>query len=379
MNTMYTYTPQYEFAKGVVYAEFFDVATDNLVGFSKYVTDFSPSGSINDGAIEGGPGNMLIINIPDTSRLTFSAKTADSALNNMALTIGQEVTGNGVVETSKPVTATGATLTIANAVAPLGGLNGAIAYVISSSGADNASVMAGNGKAYKVNESGEITGFTAVSGNTYCVKYFVQNSSAQQLAVPALFAPKTVRAHFAVNVYRKEKGGDAMASSLWKIRHYYIPYYYFTGALADTINQTTPGTVDLSGTCQTFEEVQGGVCASNALPNYCYIVDEFVDGSSTAAVQGIYFIGTGGGISVAEGATANLVVKYDVNDSLVNISDMSEVTFSTAAEGTAKFNDDHSPVLSGVAAGPTTATVSVVNSVTGVTYTDSIAVTVTGA
>ena len=374
---MYSFNPQYEFSKGVVYFEAFDPATDDLVGFSKYVTDFSPSGSMNDGAVEGGPGNMLIINIPDTTRLAFTAKTADSALNNMALTIGQSLTGNGVVETSKPVIASGSTLTITGAVAPLGGQNGAVAYVIGSTGNDKDTVAANSGKAYKVGTDGTIQGFTAVAGNTYCVKYFVQNSSALQLSVPALFQPKVVRVHFAVNIYAKSGSGDAKSSSLYKIRHYYIPYYFFTGALSDTINQTTPGSVDLSGNCLTADEVGTDVCASNAMPNYCYIVDEFVSGTSTGAVEGIYFVGAGAGVSVANGETITLVAKYDVAGSLTNISDMSEVTFATAAGATAKFNDPHSPVLSGVAAGNTTATVTVTNSVTKATYTDTIPVTVT--
>lgn len=374
---MYSFNPQYEFSKGIVYFEAFDVATDDLVGFSKYVTDFSPAGSMNDGAVEGGPGNMLIINIPDTSRLTFTAKTADSALNNMALTIGQSLTGNGVVETSKPVVAGGAALTITGAVAPLGGQNGAVAYILGSTGNDKDTVAANSGKAYKVVSDGTIQGFTAVSGNTYCVKYFVQNSSALQLAVPALFQPKVVRAHFAVNIYAKNGGGDAKNSSLFKIRHYYIPYYFFTGALSDTINQTTPGSVDLSGNCLTADEVGTDVCASNAMPNYCYIVDEFVSGTSTGSVEGVYFVGAGAGVSVANGQTTELVAKYDVAGNLTNISDMSEVTFSTGAEETAKFNDPHSPVLTGVAAGTTTATVTVTNSISKVTYTDTIPVTVT--
>lgn len=374
---MYSFNPQYEFSKGIVYFEAFDVATDDLVGFSKYVTDFSPAGSMNDGAVEGGPGNMLIINIPDTSRLTFTAKTADSALNNMALTIGQSLTGNGVVETSKPVVANGAALTITSAVAPLGGQNGPVAYILGSTGNDKDTVAANSGKAYKVGSDGTIQGFTAVSGNTYCVKYFVQNSSALQLAVPALFQPKVVRVHFAVNIYAKNGGGDAKNSSLFKIRHYYIPYYFFTGALSDTINQTTPGSVDLSGNCLTADEVGTDVCASNAMPNYCYIVDEFVSGTSTGSVEGVYFVGAGAGVSVANGETTELVAKYDVAGNLTNISDMSEVTFSTGAEETAKFNDPHSPVLTGVAAGTTTATVTVTNSISKVTYTDTIPVTVT--
>ncbi len=377
---MYSFSPELLFTKGIAYAEFFDIGTDNLEGYSRYITDFSPNGSMNDGAVEGGPGNMLIMNIPDTARLSITAKTADSALNNMALTVGAEVKGNGTVETSAVLTATGTTLTgLTGAVAPPGGQNGAIAYVLSSTGTDKASVAAASGTAHAVSASGQIEGFTAVSGASYCVKYFVKNSSAEELTIPALFAPKVVRAHFAVYCYSKTTGKDVMASSLYKIRHYYIPYYFFTNPLVDSLGQTSTGSVDLSGNALTYDEaMELGVCASNGVASYGYIVDEYVgNNTSTAAVDGIYFIGAGSGVSVAKSSTIELLAKYSVNDNLTNISDMEQVTFSTAAAATAKFNDPHSPVLSGVAAGNTTATVTVTNSRTGVTYTDTIPVTVT--
>lgn len=369
------FNPKEIFTKGIVYAEFFDCATDNLVGFSRYVSDFAFNGSFNDGPVEGGPGNLLVMNIPDTSRLAITAKTTDDSLDNMALTIGQSLSGNGIVETSKPITAASTSLSIANAVAPYGGVNGAICYILSSSGADNSTVMANSGTAYKI-VNGTVSGFTAVSGNTYCVKYFTQVSSAMALTVNALFQPKVVRAHFAVNCYAKGTGG-ALTGSIFKIRHYYVPYYFFTNPLADTVNQTANGSVDLSGNCLTYEEVQGGVCSSNAIGNYCYIVDEFVDGSSTGEVKGIYFIGAGSGVSVAAAATEELVVKYDIADKLTNISDMSQVTFSSSDTTKAIFENTHQPVVKGVAAGSATLTASVTNSQTGVTYVDTIACTVT--
>lgn len=377
---MYTFSPEYEFTKGITYAEFFDPATDNLVGYSKYVTDFGLNGSTNSGDVEGGPGNMLIMCIPDTARLAITAKTADSALSNMALTVGADVHGNGVIETVKAVSAQGGVLSLPNAVAPLGGANGPVAYVLTSSGDDKAAVQAASGVAYPVVD-GEISGFAAQSGNTYCVKYFISNSSAMQLDIPALFAPKVVRAHFAVNVYAKKAGGDAMASSLYKIRHYYIPYYFFTAAMQDSVGQTTLGSVDLSGNCLTYEEaITSGMCATTGSQLYGFIVDELIGGdTSTASVDGIYFIGAGSGVSVAVNGTLQLAVKYSVNGTLTDISDISKVTFSTANQSVAKFNDEHTATLSGVSAGTTTAVATVTNSKSGVTYTDSIPVAVTAS
>lgn len=375
---MYTFSPEYLFTKGIAYAAFFDPATDNLLGYSQYVTDFGMNGTMNDGDIEGGLGNQLIMCIPDTSRLEITANTADAALNNMALAVGATVGGNGIIETVTGIVASGTSLALANAVAPYGGQNGAVAYVLTSSGNDKAAVEAASGTAYQV-VNGTIQGFTAVSGNTYCVKYFVRNSSAMELTIPALFAPKVVRAHFAVNCYAKSAGGDGLSGSLVKIRHYYFPYYFFTAGLQGSESQTTPGSVNLSGKALTYEEyLASGVCSDGNRQNYGFIVDEIVGGAtenSTAAVDGIYFIGLGDGLTGVVG-TGTLPVKYTVNGVLTDISDMSQVTFTTATDSIAEFADEHSNVITLKSVGNTTATASVTNSVTGVTYTDAVNITV---
>ncbi len=372
---MYTFKPQALFTKGIAYAEFFDPTTNDLLGYSPFVTDFGLNGRMNDGDVEGGIGNQLIISLPDTARLEVTATTADSALNNMALTIGAQLAGNGIIETMTAVVASGTTISIQNAVAPYGA-EYPVCYVLTSSGADKANVEAVSDSAYTIGENGVIEGFPAVSGNTYCVKFFTRNSSADELTIPALFQPAVVRAHFAVNVY-SQKGSDAMTGSLVKIRHYYFPRYQFNNPLQVTESQTTPGTTDLGGRCLTYQQAaEAGVCADNANA-YGFIVDEIVgDNTSTAKVQGIYFIGLGGGFEMAAGETMVLPVKYDVNGVLTDISDMSAVTFSSATPTVASFANTHSNVLTANAAGTSELTISVTNSVTSEIYFDKVTVTV---
>lgn len=372
----FTFHPEELFSKGIVYAEFFDPATDDLLGYSRYVADFSLAGAMNNGEVEAGPGNALVMMIPDSARLNITATTADSALNNMALAVGGTVSGNGTVETTIAVTAAGSALPLANAVSPLGGENGAVAYVLTSTGADRAEVEAQSGVAHAVTD-GAIQNFNAVEGNTYCVKYFYDNSSAQKLTVPSMFAAKVVRAHFAVNCYAKKTGGDVMSSSLFKIRHYIFPYYFFTNPMEDTLSQTATGTVNLSGTCLSYQEAASeGVCNVDTAGVYGYVVDEYVGGenSSTAAVDGIYFIGLGAGASVAVDESLELPIKYSVGGVLTTISDMSAVTFTSSAEAVATVDGNE---VTGVSAGTSVITASVTNSRTGTTYTDTITVTVT--
>ena len=368
------------FSKGIIHAEFFDPATDDLIGFSAYVSNFSVQGSMNNGEVAAGPGSMLVMCIPDTARLNITAQTADTDLNSLSLPVGGTVAGSGIIETVIGVAATGASISVSNAVAPYGGANGAIAYVLTSSGSDKAAVEAQSGVAHAVGLDGTIADFTATNGNTYCVKYFITNSSAEVLSIPALFAPKVVRAHFAVNLYAKEGGSDVMSSSIVGIRHYYFPYYFFTSTLNETASQTETGTVDLSGTCLTFEEaIASGNCASVGNQLYGYIVDEMIGAnSSTSKVDGLYFIGLGAGATVARTQTIALPIKYSVNGVLANISDMSQVTF-TSSDTTKATIPQHSNIATGVAAGNTTITATVTNSATNVTYTATCDLTVTAS
>lgn len=372
---MYTFKPQALFTKGIVYGEFFDVNSGDLLGFSPFVTDFGLNGSMNEGDIEGGLGNQLILSLPDTSRLEVTASTADSALNNMALTIGAQLAGNGVIETMTSITAAGTSLSLANAAAPYGSEE-ALCYVLTSSGSDKATVEANSGKAYVVS-AGTIQGFNAVSGNSYCVKYFIKNSSADELTIPALFQPAVVRAHFAVNVYA-QSGGDAMTGSLVKVRHYYFPRYQFNQALQVTESQTTPGTTNLGGRCLTYQQAldAGVVCTDNNFV-YGFIVDEIVGtDTSTAKVEGIYWIGLGDEHTMTQGDTETFPVKYAINGVLTDISDMSKVTFACSDQTIGEFASSHSNVFTASIPGTTTITCTVTNSATGITYSDAAIVKV---
>ena len=372
------------FAKGICSAEFFDIETDALLAYSPYVTDFEIKGSMNTGEVSGGPGNALILCIPDTARLSFTARTADSDLTKLSLTAGAEAAGCSVQELTRPVTAdTRGCLTLSGelTVPPGSCASAPIAYVTASGGSDRAAVQAESGRARGVAAESGLVDFEALPGVTYLVKYFVKSSGTAAFQIPALFAPKVVRAHFAVNLYARPAAGSGawesgsgqnqLQTAIVGRRHYYIPCYMFTAAYADGASQTETGSVDLSGMALTSESIDAN---GNLTLSYGTVTDEFFD-SATAGVDGLYFIGEGAGPCLTVGQKHTLTVKYSVGGRLTNAADPSELTFASSAPSTAQV--DAAGVITAKAAGSCAVTAEVTNSVTGVTYRDAVTVTVT--
>ena len=119
---------------------------------------------------------------------------------------------------------------------------------------------------------------------------------------------------------------------------------------------------------------------TNTSGYYGYIVDELIGtNTSTALVDGIYFIGLGAGASVVKDDSLTLPVMYSVNGVLAKISDMSQVTFESSDTAVADFSDPNENEVNGVAVGSAVLTCSVTNSKTNVTYTDTIPITVTAS
>ena len=118
----------------------------------------------------------------------------------------------------------------------------------------------------------------------------------------------------------------------------------------------------------------------DAAAAYGFIVDEIVGtNTSTAKVEGIYFIGLGTNYQMTVGESLTVPVKYAVNGSLTDISDLNQVTFTSATTAKANFANSHSNVLTAAATGTTVITCTVTNSVTGVTYSDTANITVVSA
>lgn len=335
------------YVKGTYEAKFFDIATNDLTYYSNKLQTDNIKSSINLGAINAGIGNPAVIQIPDTPNLTLEMTAADFSLEGRALQVGTNVFYNAVVPVGEVCAAeSGTTLTVGQTpVAPYGGCD--VVCTINTSG-----------KSYMINpETKEIQDFTAESGKSYCVHYYVENPSAKGMAVNTMFAPSVVRALLKLPVYTKDGVEDAMNGSLWGYLYITVPRLQFNGDVSTVGDQTNPATTVMNGTALSYDQactmgLQCGDTGSSSKLAYMVLVPI---GDNTQAVESLIVVG--GEINLTQGESATVPVKFVMPDGSQVQPNLSSLKYVVETPATASVSD--AGVIEGLQEGDTTLTISV--------------------
>lgn len=352
------------FVKGTYNAKFFNPSTGDMVYYSNKLQTDNITSSINLGAINASIGNPTVIQIPDTPKLDLNMTAADFSLEGRALQTGGTVFYNAVTPVDEVVSASGTTLTVSQIpVAPYGSCNiectindGAEAYLIDP-------------------DTKQIQNFTATDGTNYCVHYYVNNPSAQGLAVNTMFAPSVVRALLKLPVYTKEGTDDALSSSLWGYLYITIPRLQFSGDVSTVGDQTNPATTVMNGTALSYDVAcsMGLNCGDSASQSKLAYMVLVPVGSNTQLVQSLLIVG--GEITVEQGQTVTVPVKYVMPDGSQVQPDLTQLNYQIEQTSTATVST--AGVVEGVAVGDTTLTVTVPDN-TQLTVTCDVSVTSAG-
>lgn len=351
------------YVQGISEASFYDVSTGDLLYWTNKVKTGDLQATAENTAIEGGVGNKLLANIQHTTRVSGTIQAADFSLVARGLTMGSTPEYNGVTMWREKITATTATLTVSKTPAP--------AYGQSADDEAYACYVGTDGVNYGVNASGEVQGFTAEVGKTYCVQYYTAIASAYSLAIPANFSSITAYMVMKTPVYGVN-GKGVMNSSLIGVLYEFIPRVQFIGGDAGLNgSQTEASTTDLSYTALAYDDTTDETCTECESDSSVYGYMVYVPcGDITSAVKEINTIG--GGISVAVGATKQLPVIYVMEDGSYVTPDYTSLTYTSAKTATATVSADG--VVTGVAAGTTTITITVTSN-TALNTTASVTVT----
>lgn len=355
---------KYLYAKGTCNVVVTDPETGHVDFQSNKVQTSQLTTSVSMNEIRAGLGNSIAIQLPTDSAVNLDLTTADFSMSSRAMQLGSTVTYNAAAPTCEVITAASDTLVVSQtAVAPQG-FSSVICYV--NDGTSDASV------AYSINESREVVGFTATANNVYKVYYWIANPSAQQVTAYSVFSPAIKHVTMQIAVYSTENTSSATQGSLVGWLYCIVPRMQFS-AKADTDGSQTGNVVsELSGTALSYDpEADEAVCTDCGLSELAYWV--YVPmGSITQSIESLVVIG--GGLSLVAGNTAQIPVRFLMEDGSLVVPDYSLMSYTSAATSTATVSN--TGLVTAGTAGSTTISVQLIEDST---KTAVVPVTVTAS
>lgn len=364
------------FLKGTATAYLQDPNTNNIVYASDKFQTANVTTSVDMGEIRGGLSNPIVALLPSNSALQVSFVAADFSLFAKAAQTGAALSYGAPVMVCQTVTATGAELTVDVSggvpVAAIGAAD-AVAFV-QEVGA--ASPVATGGIAYPITDAGVVAGFTATAGTTYKVWYHITRANAQVATMSSAFDPNLFRFTAVMAVYDSAGAtGNNQGTHVGNLV-IVVPRLKLGGdAGGVTGDQTTADTTSITGQALAFSPTTiDGECddcggSSNPFAYYIYVPCDTTTGVEAVIAQ------LGGVIEVAASATYQVRPALVVNGELVRNIDPSQFTYAIASGGTSTVST--SGVITAAATAEDTKVSVAYSAGSGVTFTDTVNLTVT--
>lgn len=295
------------YAKGTMDVWLFNSSTFDLDYYSDKVQTNNLTTSVNTGAINGSLRNPVLLTIPDGAALELEITDATSTLEARQISVGGELTYNGVYPVLETITAESEDLTVGQyPVAPYGTT---IAYAFIDK----------SGTAYTVDQSTKVVqNFTATVGQTYCVRYFTRAASARRLKIGASFDPSLEVCMIRIPLYTSSTGSSSKYGLRWGDRYIWIPRLQATGETGFDGSQTDADVEKLKFRALPYEEAaETGVCIDEASYALAYMVDIPIEGA-WALVEGLAV--AGGGVTVQLYKSVKVPFVYIMSDgSIVSV------------------------------------------------------------
>ena len=353
---------KYLYAKGTCNVVVSDPDTGNIDFQSNKVQTSQLTTAVNMNEVRAGLGNAIAIQLPSDSAVNPELTTADFSMDARAMQLGSSVTYNAAAPVCEVITASSNTLTVSKTPVAPQGFSKTIAYVDDDTTND--------ATAYEINASNEIVGFTATQGQKYTVYYWVANASAQQVTAYSVFAPAVKHVTMQIAVYSTENTSAASQGSLVGWLYCIIPRMQFR-AQADTDgSQTGNVTSMLSGTALSYDpDSSEAICTECGLSELAYWI-YVPNGSSTQSVKALAVVG--GGLSLTVGNSAQVPVRFLMEDDSLVTPDYSLMSYASASSSVATVST--TGVVTAAGTGSTTITVTLTEDQT---KTATVPVTVT--
>lgn len=314
------------FVKGMVDVTVRDTVTGDIVGYDSVSSENACTTSMNVASIEGGFTNQLLINIPDTTRISGTLTSQAFSLEQRARITGGSVSYGGIIPVTETIKATVSIITVSGTPVADYGASEPYAY-IRKKGASSYT-----GKAYTFSGRNEILD-ASFQSQTYEVTYFVASPSSKVLPLSTSFNPGIYHLTLKYGVYSKQMG-EAKYGTLVGFLYLIVPYAQFVGDAGVSGNQTSNSTtawdwqaINPDGT--TVDPFGGNSC-DLSFGNYGY----YVFSPCGDIAQDISYLSLIGGNSISiksDGTPVTLSFVYVMKDGSIVTPQVSDVvlTFGT--------------------------------------------------
>lgn len=333
------FTNKYLYVKFTKEVMLSNPATGEIVYHTTKPTDSAVNTSVNLGEIRAGVSNPIVAILPSDTNVTVEITAADFNLAMRAYQSGGNHGYGAPTLVCVDIPATGATLTIpvATSGSPVigQGYDSKFAWV-QEVGAG--STLVSDGTPYAIGNDNTITGFTATSGKTYKVWYFVDKATTEYATLTSHFDPAVLNCRIVQPVFANESGAPSQTDTQVGELITIVPYLKLGGNAGVTGSSSANSTTSVSGTAIAYEDavIEAGCSAcSESASDLAYYL--FVPCDDSGMIDGLVYVG--GAITVAKSSTTQLQFYLAVNGSLAK-PDPAYMTYSmtTAITGTTVSN-----------------------------------------
>ena len=335
---------------------------DQLIATATTLLDSSITVGSTAEEVRGGPGAKLLGKYYHTSTFDINLTDVLFKLEYFAFQTGSAIQQIADVFTSEQVTlGAGGSGTITGTPAVYQSY-GTIGWA-AKPGSDAYQKITFTGKAFTV--------AGAKDGDIYCVKYISTDNAARQITISSSFIPSEVTLVMTANLYRAGGRGenDVNNSSKIGIVQVLVPRFQFNGSMELSMTSTGVANSPIAGSALDNPSAD---CSDGG---YYAIITEQLSGSSWYDnVFALAIEDSDIELATTTGTATLSVYALPLNGAAFK-PPYEDLTFTSAADGTATVSQEG--VVTGVAEGNTTVTVSIKNKV-GVEAVASITVPAAG-
>lgn len=357
---MIRFTDSRLYAKGIGEAICTDKTTGQILYFSNKFQTGNVTPSVTIGEIRAGLGNAIATTLPSDASVNVEFTAADFNLWAKAAQMGAMLRHNAPVMVCQTVTAAGTSLSIditeGTPVAQKG-FSKIFCYV-QEVGAP--SPIATGGVSYDLNPAtGAVTGFTATSGKTYKVFYFVNKATAQIATITTAMDPKVVHFIATVAVFSTASGSAQNEGTRVGTLYIIIPSLKFGANGGITGDQTSNDTTSLSGQAIAYDpDVITDGCdeCTGAGSDLAYYIYQPC-GSGEEEIEGV--VASIGGISLPASTTYQMQPRLAMKNGELVKGDAATFTYTaTGAPSGTTVGENTGLITAGTTAGDFTIEVS---------------------